>query len=115
MDCFGEGGFLQRALFICSLADDGHLDGAHNCVSRIFMCHSHGSALCADEARAVSGQVFGVRNNEIYLFSQPRPIKTAHRGEGWTPESVLETAIPMMQSDFYPLDRSGDVFTWDPV
>jgi NAD(P)-dependent dehydrogenase (short-subunit alcohol dehydrogenase family) len=72
-------------------------------------------ALCADEARAVSGQVFGVRNNEIYLFSQPRPIKTAHRGEGWTPESVLETAIPMMQSDFYPLDRSGDVFTWDPV
>ena len=72
-------------------------------------------ALCADEARAVSGQVFGVRNNEIYLFSQPRPIKTAHRGEGWTPESVLETAIPMMQSDFYPLDRSGDVSTWDPV
>ena len=72
-------------------------------------------ALCADEARAVSGQVFGVRNNEIYLFSQPRPIKTAHRGEGWTPESVLETAIPMMQSEFYPLDRSGDVFTWDPV
>ena len=72
-------------------------------------------ALCADEARAVSGQVFGVRNNEIYLFSQPRPIKTAHRSEGWTPESVLETAIPMMQSDFYPLERSGDVFTWDPV
>ena len=72
-------------------------------------------ALCADEARAVSGQVFGVRNNEIYLFSQPRPIKTAHRSEGWTPESVLETAIPMKQSDFYPLERSGDVFTWDPV
>ena len=62
-------------------------------------------ALCADEARAVSGQVFGVRNNEIYLFSQPRPIKTAHRSEGWTPESVLETAIPMMQSDFYPFRR----------
>lgn len=72
-------------------------------------------ALCADEAQHISGQVFGVRNNEIYLFSQPRPIKTAHRGEGWTPESVLETAFPMMQSDFYPLDRSGDVFTWDPV
>lgn len=72
-------------------------------------------ALCADEASNVTGQVFGVRNNEIYLFSQPRPIKTAHRGEGWTPESVLETAIPMMQSCFYPLDRSGDVFTWDPV
>lgn len=72
-------------------------------------------ALCADEAKAVTGQVFGVRNNEIYLFSQPRPIRTAHRGEGWTPESVLETALPTMQNDFYPLDRSGDIFTWDPV
>ena len=72
-------------------------------------------ALCANEASHVTGQVFGVRNNEIYLFSQPRPIKTAHRGEGWTPEAVLATAIPMMQSSFFPLDRSGDVFTWDPV
>ena len=72
-------------------------------------------ALCADDAKNVSGQVFGVRNNEIYLFSQPRPIRTAHRSEGWTPESVLETALPMMQNDFYPLHRSGDVFTWDPV
>ena len=72
-------------------------------------------ALSANEASHVTGQVFGVRNNEIYLFSQPRPIKTAHRGEGWTPEAVLATAIPMMQSSFFPLDRSGDVFTWDPV
>jgi NAD(P)-dependent dehydrogenase (short-subunit alcohol dehydrogenase family) len=72
-------------------------------------------ALCSDAAKDVSGQIFGVRNNEIYLFSQPRPIKTAHRGEGWTPESVLETAIPMMRPAFFPLDRSADVFSWDPV
>lgn len=72
-------------------------------------------ALCADEAKAVSGQVFGVRNNEIYLFSQPRPIRTAHCSEGWTPENVLNTALPMMCNDFYPLHRSGDIFTWEPV
>jgi NAD(P)-dependent dehydrogenase (short-subunit alcohol dehydrogenase family) len=72
-------------------------------------------ALCADGARDVSGQVFGVRNNEIYLFSQPRPIRSAHRSEGWTPQSVLDTALPMLSADFFPLDRSGDVFTWDPV
>jgi NAD(P)-dependent dehydrogenase (short-subunit alcohol dehydrogenase family) len=71
--------------------------------------------LCADEAKDVSGQVFGVRNNEIYLFSQPRPIRSAHRGEGWTPQSVLDTALPMLKADFFPLDRSSDVFTWDPV
>jgi NAD(P)-dependent dehydrogenase (short-subunit alcohol dehydrogenase family) len=72
-------------------------------------------ALCSDGAKDVSGQIFGVRNNEIYLFSQPRPIRTAHTSEGWTPESVLERVFPMFASDFYPLDRSGDVFTWDPV
>jgi NAD(P)-dependent dehydrogenase (short-subunit alcohol dehydrogenase family) len=71
--------------------------------------------LCADEARDVTGQIFGVRNNEIYLFSQPRPIRNAHAGEGWTPQSVIDTALPMLRAGFYPLDRSSDVFTWDPV
>jgi NAD(P)-dependent dehydrogenase (short-subunit alcohol dehydrogenase family) len=71
--------------------------------------------LCADAASDVSGQVFGVRNNEIFLFSQPRPIRSAHRGEGWTPESVLDTALPMLRANFHSLDRSADVFTWDPV
>ena len=71
--------------------------------------------LCADQAQDVSGQVFGVRNNEIYLFSQPRPVRNAHCSEGWTPQSVLDSALPMLRAGFYPLDRSGDVFTWDPV
>ena len=72
-------------------------------------------ALCADEARDVTGQVFGVRNNEIYLFSQPRPVRNAHRGEGWTPQAILDSALPMLRPGFYGLDRSSDVFTWDPV
>jgi NAD(P)-dependent dehydrogenase (short-subunit alcohol dehydrogenase family) len=72
-------------------------------------------ALCADEAKDVSGQVFGVRNNEIYLFSQPRPVRNAHRGEGWTPQTILESALPMLRSGFYGLDRSADVFSWDPI
>jgi NAD(P)-dependent dehydrogenase (short-subunit alcohol dehydrogenase family) len=73
-------------------------------------------ALCSDAARDVTGQIFGVRNNEIFLFSQPRPVRSAHRGgDGWTPESVLHTALPMLRADFYGLDRSGDVFTWEPV
>ena len=71
--------------------------------------------LCCDGAKDVSGQIFGVRNNEIFLFSQPRPIRSAHSGEGWTPQSVLDTALPMLQADFYALERSGDVFNWDPV
>ncbi|HEY2560519.1 MAG TPA: SDR family NAD(P)-dependent oxidoreductase [Caldimonas sp.] len=71
--------------------------------------------LCAPGARDVTGQIFGVRNNEIFLFSQPRPIRNAHNSAGWTPESVLETALPMLRAGFFDLDRSSDVFTWDPV
>lgn len=71
--------------------------------------------LCADEASGVTGQIFGVRNNEVFLFSQPRPIRSAHASEGWTPTSVIERALPMLEHDFYPLHRSGDIFTWDPT
>jgi NAD(P)-dependent dehydrogenase (short-subunit alcohol dehydrogenase family) len=73
------------------------------------------AALASDAAKDVTGQIFGVRNNEIYLFSQPRPIRTAHTAEGWTPDSIIERVLPMFEHDFYPLHRSGDVFTWDPV
>ena len=72
-------------------------------------------ALCSDAGAAVTGQIFGVRNNEIFLFSQPRPIRSAQTDAGWTPETIAERVFPMFQRDFYPLDRSGDVFTWDPV
>jgi NAD(P)-dependent dehydrogenase (short-subunit alcohol dehydrogenase family) len=72
-------------------------------------------ALASDAAAHVTGQIFGVRNNEIYLFSQPRPFRTAHTSEGWTPESVVDRVFPMFANDFYPLYRSADVFTWDPV
>jgi NAD(P)-dependent dehydrogenase (short-subunit alcohol dehydrogenase family) len=72
-------------------------------------------ALASDAAVHVTGQIFGVRNNEIYLFSQPRPFRTAHTSEGWTPESVVDRVFPMFANDFYRLHRSADVFTWDPV
>ncbi|MGV0819063.1 SDR family oxidoreductase [Martelella sp. AMO21009] len=72
-------------------------------------------ALCSEGASGVTGQVFGSRNNEIYLFSQPRPLRTAHTAEGWTPEAIVERVFPQFENDFYPLHKSGDVFTWDPV
>ena len=64
---------------------------------------------------ATTGQVFAVRNNEIFLMSQPRPVRSVHRAEGWTPQSVAQHALPALQASFYPLDRSADVFSWDPI
>jgi NAD(P)-dependent dehydrogenase (short-subunit alcohol dehydrogenase family) len=72
-------------------------------------------ALLSDGGSKVTGQIFGIRNNEIYLFSQPRPIRSAHASEGWTVDSCIERAIPMLQGSFFPLDKSRDVFSWDPV
>jgi NAD(P)-dependent dehydrogenase (short-subunit alcohol dehydrogenase family) len=72
-------------------------------------------ALCGDGGAKVTGQIFGVRNNEIFLFSQPRPIRTAHTAEGWTPETVAERVFDQFANDFYPLHRSADVFSWDPA
>ena len=72
-------------------------------------------ALASDAGAAVTGQIFAVRNNEISLFSQPRPIRTAHTAEGWTAETIAERVFDQFANDFYPLHRSADVFTWDPV
>ncbi len=71
--------------------------------------------LLSDDAAKVTAQIFAVRNNEIFLMSQPRPIRSVHRSEGWTPETVGEHAIPALQSDFYGLERSADVWSWDPI
>ncbi len=71
--------------------------------------------LASDAASDVTGQVFGTRCNEVFLFSSPRPIRSIHRAEGWTPETLAEHAIPALRPVFMPLDRSGEVFSWDPI
>ena len=72
-------------------------------------------ALLSDEGRRrVTGQIFGVRNNEIFFFSQTRPTHIAHNGDGWSPQSVLDRALPMLEPHFFPLVRSGEIFSWDP-
>ena len=71
--------------------------------------------LASEAAREVSGQIFAVRANEIFLMSQPRPLRGIHRGEGWTPQTIAEHALPALKSGFYPLETSGEVFSWDPV
>jgi hypothetical protein len=71
--------------------------------------------LASDAAAGVSGQIFGVRANEIFLFGQHRPVRSVHRSEGWTPETIGSHAIPAMQASFFPLARSQDVFSWDPI
>jgi NAD(P)-dependent dehydrogenase (short-subunit alcohol dehydrogenase family) len=71
--------------------------------------------LLSDAASDVNAQIFTVRNNEIFLMSQPRPLRSVHRQEGWTARSVAEHGMPALKASFVPMDRSADVFSWDPV
>jgi len=73
------------------------------------------AALASDAAKDVSGQVFVARGNEVFLMSQPRPVRGMARLEGWTPETIIEHAFPAFNSMLTPLERSGDIFSWDPV
>ena len=66
-------------------------------------------------SKDVSGQIFAVRGNEVFLMSQPRPIRGLGRLEGWTPDSLVEEGFPALSGDFVDLGATGSVFTWDPV
>ncbi len=71
--------------------------------------------LASEQANEVNGQIFAVRANEIMLFSQPRPVRSVHMSEGWTPESIAEIAAPAMKHHFMALERSPDAIDWDPI
>ena len=71
--------------------------------------------LASDAGADTTGQIFAVRNNEIFLMSQPRPIRSVHAGDGWTIDSVGSHAIPALRGSYVPLDVSADVFCWDPI
>ncbi len=71
--------------------------------------------LASDDGADTTGQIFAVRNNEIFLVSQPRPVRSVHRGEGWNFESVRSHAMPALRASYMPLDVSADVFCWDPI
>jgi len=71
--------------------------------------------LASGAAEGVSGQIFAVRANELFLMSQSRPVRSVHRAGGWTPEDIAAHGMPALRSGFFPLDRTQDVFTWDPL
>jgi hypothetical protein len=72
-------------------------------------------ALSSDGAKETSGQIFAVRGNEVVLFSQPRPVRSVARIEGWTPESLIEQAFPSMKAGYTDLGASASVFPYEPI
>ena len=71
--------------------------------------------LLSDAAKNVTGNIFGVRGNEIYLMSQPRPIRAIHKSDGWTPSDLAQTLEPALRQDLYGLEDTNQVYSWDPL
>ena len=71
--------------------------------------------LCSDRACNITGQIFGVRGKEIYLFNQPRVVRSLHNARGWTPEALAVDLEPSFDPHFTPLDNSITFFTWEAL
>jgi len=71
--------------------------------------------LLSDLAAGITGQVFGSRLNEIYLYNQPRQVRSVHRDGGWTPRDIHDHAMPSMRQFFTGPEDSAQLLGWDPI
>ena len=75
------------------------------------------SYLCAPAAAGISGQIFGVRGREVFLFSQPRPVaRLVNETADWTPETLAEAIEAGDFADNYStLTTDLETFNTDPI
>ena len=73
------------------------------------------SYLCSARAQHITGQVFGVRGRETFVFSQPRPLARATTA----PDPSLDDLAALVDSQFAPhftaLETDLDAFSTTPV
>jgi len=68
--------------------------------------------LASDACADISGQIFGARGGEVFVFSQPRPVRSVHKDGGWNPQ-LLGQVLPKLSTVFSPLSEL--TMTWDSV
>ena len=71
--------------------------------------------LSSEDAKDITGQIFSSRLNELFIYNQNRPIKSVHNSAGWNAHKIKEVAMPAFKPYLTPSERSGDVFSWDPL
>ena len=63
-------------------------------------------AMVSSAASHVSGQIFGSGGENIILYSQPRPVETVTKPEGWTVDTILSEALPKMAPKFFDIRQA---------
>lgn len=73
--------------------------------------------LCGARAQTVSGQLFGVRAREIFLFGQPRPVARAvsPAGPAATDEAIAALVGSELEPHFAPLATDLESFNSEPI
>lgn len=70
--------------------------------------------LATDAAQAITGQLFGVRGREVFLFSQPRPVVTATVA-GESLDELERIAAHDFAGRFTPLETDVEAFAAAPI
>jgi NAD(P)-dependent dehydrogenase (short-subunit alcohol dehydrogenase family) len=72
--------------------------------------------LASAAAQDVSGQLFGVRGREVFLFSQPRPAaRLAREDADWTAADLAPAVERTLRPHFTPLSTDLEAFNTEPL
>jgi len=73
------------------------------------------AALCAPSGGKITGQLFGVRGREVFLFNQPRPAATLVRDDGLDPEALGAQVAAAFAGKTVDLSTDLEAFNSEPV
>ena len=72
--------------------------------------------LCSNAAQGISGQLFGVRGREVFLFSQPRPVRRlVNEREDWDVAALARAAEEEFAAAYVDLTSDLEAFNTEPV
>jgi hypothetical protein len=73
------------------------------------------SFLASDAAAKVSGQLFGARGRELFVFSQPRPAGRLLQPQGGFRLDDFQIAFKALEPHFADLITDLEAFSGDPI
>jgi len=71
--------------------------------------------LCQPQSQSITGQIFGVRGRELFLFSQPRPVAMLSRDDAdWDVAALIAAAPSEFETQYTDLNTDLESFNTDP-
>lgn len=72
--------------------------------------------LCSPPAHEITGQIFGVRGREVFLFSQPRPLASiANEHADWDVAALAAAAAERFGDKYTSLETDLEHFSTEPL